>query len=1139
MAHEATLHPIVAQLQPSPAQLPAITTRTQDVVVTAGAGTGKTRTLVARYLALVSEGVPLRAIVAITFTQKAAREMRNRVRQAVQDYLAQAALDPAERRHWQGIYAQLDAARISTIHSLCSDILRSHPAEARLDPRFETFDEGRTNLLLREVTEAAMAWAADEPELLPLYDLLGERELRHTLSSLLRQRLDVEPLLAGSPAERLARWEQKLRQAQQAQLTALLADPVWQDSLAVLRHNPATNPTDKRELTRQDALAAIAAANGDLPSQVASLSRLDSLNLVGGSAKSWPGGSEQAEAVKAALRELRELWRAHSPLLSLSLTDHDAQLAEAISRLRRLFESAAERYAAHKRERNALDFDDLEARALVLLNESETARRYWQSQIEAILIDEFQDTNHRQRDLLNQLAGRPGKRFMVGDAKQSIYRFRGADVSVFRAERELVAQNGGRHLDLNTSYRAHQALLTGMNDLLRPVLGQVADSNRPWREPFAPLEPHRRSAGEGLSAPFVELHLAVGSKSSGGLERAAAGLVSRLVELVDGGRTFVGVGARAEPLGYGHVAILCRASGSFEAYENALEQAGVPFLTVAGRGFYQRPEIREVLNALQALADPTDDLALAGLLRFPAFALPDSLLVRLHEARPAPETPLWQVLSRQLADLPPEWAEPTRRAQALIARLQGQVGRVTVADLLKTFLDESGYRAALLRTGQKRAARNISKLLADANSSGLVLVGEFLDYVTGLRDTGTREGEARATSEGVVQLMTIHAAKGLEFPLVVLGDITYGGRGQGGELLLDPELGLLLPYRDEAQNQAAGYQLGKLVSDDQAQAELDRLLYVALTRAQELLLLNGCVRWNEKTATLAGFDGWLKQLVSQCGVSLPELSLDYNEAGQRRHVAELRVEQTEVGVYVYEPDYPFHRSGAVSPAAAAAPPAGDPLPPPLLGPLSPVPTARDEAAEASDYPRKAWRVVPPVTRPRAPAWVIGQLVHSSLAAWRFPGPDYAVWAGRQARHYGLTSLPQIIHTAVASKVLLRRFRAHPLSQRLEQAEQRWHEVPYTLLVDGQPETGLIDCLFREAGRWHLVEFKTDQVRDEAHLSQLFAETDYVAQLRRYRQAAEQVLGQPVGPLLCWLNYQGQVLVQADPEPTAPAERERV
>ncbi|MCB0155920.1 MAG: UvrD-helicase domain-containing protein, partial [Anaerolineae bacterium] len=118
MTHEATLHPIVAQLQPSPAQLPAITTRTQDVVVTAGAGTGKTRTLVARYLALVSEGVPLRAIVAITFTQKAAREMRNRVRQAVQDYLAQAALDPAERRHWQGIYAQLDAARISTIHSL-------------------------------------------------------------------------------------------------------------------------------------------------------------------------------------------------------------------------------------------------------------------------------------------------------------------------------------------------------------------------------------------------------------------------------------------------------------------------------------------------------------------------------------------------------------------------------------------------------------------------------------------------------------------------------------------------------------------------------------------------------------------------------------------------------------------------------------------------------------------------------------------------------------------------------------------------------------------------------------------------------------------------------------------------------------
>ena len=178
-----------------------------------------------------------------------------------------------------------------------------------------------------------------------------------------------------------------------------------------------------------------------------------------------------------------------------------------------------------------------------------------------------------------------------------------------------------------------------------------------------------------------------------------------------------------------------------------------------------------------------------------------------------------------------------------------------MADVLKAFLDATDYRAALIQAGHARGARNVSKLLADAHASGIVGVGEFLEYVTGLRDSGTREGEARATAEGAVQIMTIHAAKGLEFPVVIIGDVTRGG-GRGGGLLIDPDLGLLLPVRDDQRQLPAIYRLGKARSDDQEEAESDRLLYVAATRAREKLILSGCIDLN-KDGSIRKLGGWL------------------------------------------------------------------------------------------------------------------------------------------------------------------------------------------------------------------------------------------------------------------------------------------
>ncbi len=1131
MSESPNLHPIVAAMRPSTEQIPAITTWGRDVVVTAGAGAGKTLTLVARYLALLAEGRPLRGAIAITFTEKAAREMRNRVRDEVRRYLETDGLPDAERDRWQAVYSGLDAARISTIHGLCAEILRSHPAEARVDPRFDVLDEGQGNLLRRQAVDETLARAAEAPELVPLFELLGERGFRDTLDTLLRGRLEATEAFARLPDDVLAHWQAALAARQIAALVALRADLVWQRAAATVRESASRQSDDLLEVQRCAAAAALHAADmveDDLAGRLAALGPLAQINLRGGSSKAWPGGKDQLEEVRAALKSLRELWKG-AELLRLALTPLDEALAAATPALRVCFEFASERYSAFKRERAALDFDDLEAGALALLEQNPAVQARWQAETAALLVDEFQDTNDRQRRLARCLNGDGGKLFIVGDAKQSIYRFRGADVTVFRQERETIARSGGAVVSLNTSYRGHRELIAGLNDLLRPVLGETDDPARPWVEPFAPLRHHREDAGPGFTAPHIELHLALGSKSEDGLERAADALVARLAELVEGGgHVQIEADGQHRPLSYGDVAILCRASTSFATYENALERAGIPFLTVAGRGFYGRPEIRDLLNALAALADPADDLALAGLLRSPACGVSDAGLYRLCAARDHAEGPtsLWHTLRTSGAALVGEDGGRAARAALIISDLHAQAGRAPVADLLKAFLDATGYRAALLAAGQARAARNVAKLLADAHASGLVSVGEFLAYVAELRDSGAREGEARATAEGAVQIMSVHAAKGLEFPVVVIGDATYAPPGRSG-VLFDPILGVLLARKDDDKQLPAVYRLGRLTADDQEAAESDRLLYVAATRAREKLIISGCIT-AKKDGTPGSLGGWLGRLGAEDATGLADVQVAIEEGDPEPRQLDLTAGASPVACAIYGPGRIWEARQVAAPAQAEV---AVSLPPPLLVPVAAEPVGTDgRAAEGERDPgQRVWRVVPATARPRAPAWVVGKLVHAALAAWRFPDGDseFRRWAEAHGRSYGLTDAHQLADAVTRSRALLLRFQVHPLQAQMAGAVQRLHEVPYSLVTaDGRVENGIIDALYLRAGVWTIVEFKTDHVRDAAALERLLAEEDYLAQAERYAAAVERLLGSRPKVVLCLLDLAGGIHVHS-------------
>jgi len=1150
---------ILSLFQLTDDQRAAVTGQDAAISVTAGAGSGKTVTLVGRYLALLEAGMPLRSLVAITFTDKAAREMRNRIRRFTTRWVGQSQASNLEL--WREVFSGLDAARISTIHGLCATILRSHPAEAGLDPAFDVLDEGQSGMWRTRAVEEGLAWASTEPDVVRLFEVFQEGRLRWLLADLLTRRLDAEQTLARSSAGRpLERWASALDEWFRHQLSL----SCWGTALETLVSLQAEKEDDKLEVARQRVLAhwdeiRRAQAGGDWDAVFEALLALRGAISSGGQKGSW--AADDLTAAREAMVALRcHFDQALGKLLNkkkpLSWT-LDKQVAELLPLVCRLFERTQAIYQGYKSEARALDFDDLEHMTAQLLTTNEAVRTRWQADINAVLlVDEFQDTNQRQRDIVYALSGfnpipaspasaaanaaasavanhspetggaaptphsalpTPGPTlFVVGDAKQSIYRFRGADVTVFREVQADIREAGGTLIDFDLTFRAHKALVDLTNALLAPLMAPEDDAARPYDVPFTPLSAHRQEPRAGMSPPYLEFLLGLGEDKNAGRLAAAAGLAGRLHEL-----------QRAGQIEWQDVALLFRASTAFGSYEDALEQAGIPFVTVAGRGFYDRPEIRDLLNALAAIADPSDDLAMAGVLRSPAIGLRDGALYVLRWDGADTRRPFWAALGNLsvVKGLEEDDRKRAEFARQLISDLHHKAGRVPVAHLLKAFLDATHYRAALgLVPGGERLRRNIDKLLADAHRSELVSVPEFLEYLAALRDVGARESEAPTEAGGAVQLMTIHKAKGLEFPVVVLADAGYSGGARLAGCYLDQKLGLTLNLSD-GDAQPAAFRLAACREAEQEAAEERRLLYVAATRAQEKFIVSGSAKLStaKKTPGQLLLDGWLGDLANVVGLNetrLPETPIS-------PQAVPLAWEAGAAACTIYP---------AASPAPDVA--STDEAPPPftrgempdLLAPLAPFPgadTAGDEKLKTreSDPPPRVWRVVPKA-KYDVPAWVVGSLTHSALRHWLFPDDDdFANFLKPFALEAGLTD-PTSIQTALGRVGrLLTRFQSHPLYGEISAAE-RHHEVPYSTILDGQPRNGLIDLLYRPASEadWTIAEFKTDRLPETADLAAHVGRQGYDRQVRDYAQAITQQMGVSPRVLLVFLNVGGSVRV---------------
>ena len=1086
---------VVSSFGLTPAQQTAALERDRDVVVTAGAGSGKTRTLVARYVSLLADGYSPRSVVAITFTEKAAREMRSRVRQALNDLIGQTASE-VERQGWVDLSAEMDSARIGTIHSLCSEILRAHPAEAGIDPKFDVIDEGLAAVLRVQLVEDAMAVLVERPEFAPLFNILGISPLTDLLAFLLDHRLE-----AHETFEKDIDSTQVICQVLQTSLD----DPAMLNCIEELRsmRGPGLlqDAGDKLAIQVQDLLALWseaheALATGDLVACAGFLFQARREKMRGNIGNK----SSRAKEIVAELKDVYDL--SLGPIIggkdakdSPPDAGSETRFTQALELIRPAFDLLSSSYKEALRQRQALDFDDLEDGAAQLLKRQEI-RTKWQDEIAALLVDEFQDTNERQRQIAEALAGLPGRLFVVGDARQSIYRFRRADVTVFRSIQQRVKAQGGLVINLDQTYRAHEPLLVAAGDLLGEIMGTAEDPSRPYYVPFSPLRAYRKTAPAYISGPHIELVLGAGEDSARARPMAARALAFRLLELKRQGQIRT----------WDDVTLLMRASTGFAAYEDAFEEACIPFVTVAGRGFYDRPEIRDVINLLRALADPADDLAMAGLLRSPAFGLTDTALYQLRWQNADP-VPYYTALKGDLLVLDSADHARAVRTLAILNELLPQVDRIPVAELLKKLVDATDYRAILAVDDSSgvggRLWRNLDKLLADAQTSGQVNVRDFLDYLTSINDAGAREGEAPAEAQGSVRLMTIHKSKGLEFPIVVLADACREPRGGSDSTYLMPDLGLAF----KLDSPPMLYRLAKWQDKCQNEAETQRLLYVALTRAKDKLIISGHTtpnskgEWNTKA--------WLEEL---CAASQLDVNTLVQQAGTEIEV------QTKSGQAVCAWVIPAETSelNRDEPLAANIPQESNSVPiyAPLLEPMPP-----------EDQPEDIlpWRVTGSIAA--IPAGVIGQMVHKAIELWLFPdNPNLIPLLETAAQNAGLAQLSQ--QTAAVRQAInyLARLQNHPLRKEIEAATERYHELPYSRMVKENAETGYIDLLYCSPTGWQIVDFKTDSIQSAAERAELVIK--YTWQMHKYAGALETLIGKQAQTRICFLDDCGDISLVA-------------
>jgi len=894
--------------KPTEEQQSAIGLINRDLPVTAGAGSGKTFVLTHRFFQILAEQqADLPEILTITFTEKAANQMRHKIRDLIRRFafgdipenfppVRREGLVLPDQQYWRGLLDKFDQSYISTIHGFCARVLRESGIWSGYDPDFSVMDEHITGLRQPEIVRKIVFRMIHEQDdaIDHLLQYFSVSQITRKLADVLRKRLQYNGLIEyyfnaeGEPrpvSQLLAETRSLFSDTVAPLLDKFHKHPLWQeiqsDILALEPANPNAESdnfyphwTNIREfITRLN-------TTDDMIDQANVWIKLQDELKSKGRQSNWEGAD--FGTLKSNMKEFREnILEPELKKVPPFIPDIEREAISLAQSAAKIFQKIVTNYEEWKSRHNYLDYDDLLIKTVDMFESDPDILETYQNRFRHILIDEFQDTSpiqYRLAELLRTEESVNSSMFIVGDPKQSIYRFRGTEVSLFHeAEKAL----GDDKVVLDRSFRSQPALLEWIDCCFTDIMGTGQESQEPFAryEPYyLPLRAHREDIASPNHVTLIQLieceKNAVNSSLENKLQIEAAHIANwiqnelREVQVQDG--------ESMRSASYGDVAILFRRSGYMKHYEFALQSAGVPFYTVSGSGFFEKREILDLLNVLRALAFPEDDIALVGALRSHLFGLSDEGLYWLADTG----IPWYNLVFEELHPEPSNFRKSDNEVFLLFKKKMNEwrqlVDTNTPDRLVERICTDTGYLGVLAKSSEgTQRVRNVEQFIEIAHEfsrTPQTTLRTFLDYVSSIREySDIEEAPLHFGDQDAVQLITIHKAKGLEFPVVIVPNIDYPGHNQIQHDFY-ADYGWAWNWTDprrpsqEQQVKPFLYKFIREVESNRDLAESKRLFYVASTRAKDYLFLSGVFDGPDGIAKLQEKvnyqkDNWLQWII--------------------------------------------------------------------------------------------------------------------------------------------------------------------------------------------------------------------------------------------------------------------------------------
>lgn len=1189
-------------------QQAAIDSRGQTLLLSAAAGSGKTAVLVERIIRrLLDKEYPIdiTELLVVTFTKAAAAEMRDRIGTALMKALSETK-DPRVERQ----LALLPSAQISTLHAFCQHVIRKYFYTIDLDPAFSIAGEEELNLLRRQVLEDVFLSYYEDDEkasiLYPLADMFGSDRGDDILMDTVSRMYTYARSLAWPE-----HWLKEAARAYDVAPDAVIDDMVWagpikdavrrileEDArlydgvLYHLRQREAFAPACDTFVAEQAALRQAAQARSwdDLSRFVRAIDfpRLKSLRKLSDDDKAvWERCKKVRDDVKKdVIKTLQAVYFSATPEEWL---DGMRAMKPVMDGLVTLTLDFAKAYGTAKKEKGWIDFSDLEHFCLQILLAPDASPEHpvpsaaaeeLRSQYEEVFIDEYQDTNGVQ-ELITRLVSGEDNRFMVGDIKQSIYRFRLADPTLFLEKYQSFSRDEKavqRCIDLGRNFRSVPVVLDAVNAVFsRAMTAEAAGMDYGEREKLyagrqAPDD--ERWIGGPVEVDIVPTPSdEEDDDGSMAFEKECRFIAGRIGELLASGRMAARKDGALEPLSYRHIVVLLRSmAGKADVLIQALQEGGIPSYAEQSGGYFAAVEVQVMLALLRCIDNPEQDLAMAAVLRSPLVGLDETALAGV---RLAGDGTLWQNLPAFVASLPDgvDEKEDLQQFMAAFDSWRTYSRRHGVAELLQRLYDDTAYVDFVgampggdVRQANLKALYDRARQYEEAGFRGLF---RYLQLMDKMKEDGLDLAPAKVVSEkeDVVRIMSIHKSKGLEFPVVFVADMgkAFNRRDTQDQILFHNRLGIGLKQYDPEWRMSYPTLIWSGIAAQlrwEGTAEEERILYVAMTRARDQLILTGHSShidrdWQRWTSRLnpaqakSYFDWVMPAALAPFGA---KADADYARPGaawqdaiwQVRIARAVPAGTVEEGAYDGEPRLEALRRGDLT---------GTPVPSWLDEQLSwqyaypqAVRTAAkfsvsevkrryqelhsDELQDEAALSVPAAAVIP--TAPgeddafaTLPSWLAGEEAAVS-GAQRGTALHKALQYITPAADQTTATLRREIDAFVRQGLLSREeaklvyvpvlaaFCQSDIGRRMAESPELHREYPFTVLLAGGdplPETetgeqiliqGVIDCLFREDDAWILVDYKSDRLETaDAFRSR------YAVQLALYKRAVEQITHRPV------------------------------